>query len=252
MSWWTDLYDDDLAAWMLHRATPEEGERTARFLQHRGVLPPGARVFDQGCGPGRLIAPLRQVGAIVEGIDLVPSYIEQARSRAVAVGLDPAGFRVGDIACDTSQEPVDLVISWWTCLGYADDDAANALPLARALESLCPGGAYAIDTLHTPGVLRGFLPETRSETPTPDGPLRLHRLSRLDVENGVLHKRWTWTLPGGRTREIHTRLRLYMPHEWRRMLEAAGFADVRAFGDLDAQPLGPDSPRLILLARRPL
>jgi len=251
MSWWTQLYDAHLGAWMLHRATPEAGERTTRFLAAQGLLGPGARVFDQGCGPGRLLAPLHRAGARVEGVDLVADYIETARRTAGALGQDPEGFRVGDITEATSRSPADLVISWWTCLGYAEDDATNALPLARAYESLRPGGVYAIDTMHTPGVLRGFLPETRSETPTPEGPLRLHRVSRLDVEHGVLHKRWTWTLPDGRSKQADSRVRLYMPHEWRRMLEAAGFGELQAFGDLDGSALKPDSRRLILVARRP-
>ena len=107
------------------------------------------------------------------------------------------------------------------------------------------------DTLHTPGVLRRFLPETRSEVPSPEGTVHLHRHSRLDVERGVLHKRWHWTFPDGRKREVHTRLRLYMPHEWARMLAEAGFEAIRCVGDLNGTPLGPDSPRLLLMARRP-
>jgi len=251
MSWWTDLYDDNLAAWMLHRAPPEEGARTVAFLRQLGLLHPGSRVFDQGCGPGRLIAPLCQAGAVVSGIDLMPAYIESARQKAVLAGQRPAGFQVGDITQVASPSPVDLVLSWWTCLGYADDDATNALPLARAFDSLRPGGAYAIDTLHTPGVLRAFVPVSDTETPTPDGPVHLRRTSRLDVDRGVLHKAWAFVLPDGRQRTVHSKVRLYMPHEWRRMLEAAGFVDITAYGDLAASPLQPDSPRLILVARRP-
>jgi len=252
MSWWTDLYDDHLAAWMMHRATPEEGEQTARFFQTLGLLKQGTQVFDQGCGPGRLIAPLSAAGGRIEGIDLMPRYIESARERARAAGQDPSGFRVGDITNATSRSPVDVVLTWWTCLGYAPDDATNARPLARAFESLRPGGTYAIDTMNTPGVLRHFLPETTSVTPTNDGPLHLHRRSEVDLDTGTLHKHWTWTAPGGASRTIHTQVRLYMPHEWRRMLADTGFVDIACYGDLHAAPLRPDSPRLILVARRPV
>mgnify|MGYP000477342185 CR=1 FL=1 len=251
MSWWTELYDDALAQWMQHHAPEDAGPRTVRFLQAKAGLVPGTRVLDQGCGTGRLVPHLAAAGARVQGLDLMPGYIARARERAAAAGLDPDGFRVGDIGEATSRGPVDLVISWWTCLGYAPDDATNARPLRRAFESLVPGGTYAIDTLHTPGVLRGFVPETRSETPMDGGVAHLHRSSRLDVTGGVLHKRWHWTLPDGREREVHTQLRLYMPHEWIGMLRTAGFAEITAYGNLDGAPLGPDSPRLLLVARRP-
>lgn len=251
MSWWTELYDDTLAAWMRQRSPPGEEQRTVAFLRQVGVLMPGARVFDQGCGPGRLIPQLVAAGARVGGVDLMPGYIETARETAVTAGLEPADFAVGDITVATCPWPADLVLSWWTCLGYAPDDATNALPLARAFASLRPGGAYAIDTMNTPGVLRAFVPVSETVTPTPAGPIHLRRTSRLDVDRGVLHKAWAFGLPDGRTRTVNSEVRLYMPHTWRRMLESAGFVDIVAYGDLDGSPLSADSPRLILVARRP-
>lgn len=251
MSWWTELYDDRLSEWMLHNSPAGAAERTRHFLQTEAGFRAGTRVLDQGCGPGRLVAELARAGAKLQGIDLIPSYVESARKRAAAEGLDPSGFRVGDIGALTSDCPVDLVFSWWTCLGYAPDDETNALPLQRAFESLIPGGFYAIDTLHTPGVLRGFVPVMTSQTPMADGVAHLTRTSRLDVEAGVLHKHWHWRFATGEERHVHSQLRLYMPHEWTRMLCDAGFERPRCFGALDSSPLGPDSPRLLLVARKP-
>lgn len=44
------------------------------------VVPPGARVLDGGCGPGRLAAALHALGHPVVGVDADPVLVEAART----------------------------------------------------------------------------------------------------------------------------------------------------------------------------
>lgn len=59
----------------------------------------GARLLDLGCGKGAVaIAAARALEARVDGVDLLPAFVEQARARAEAAGV--AGrchFEVGDL-----------------------------------------------------------------------------------------------------------------------------------------------------------
>lgn len=250
--WWALLYDELLAELMFDGADPAEAAETVALLRRAAVLWPGARVFDQGCGNGRLALPLLAEGAVVEGVDLIPAYTAAAAQRAQAAGLaSGARFWAGDIAEALPSAPCDLALSWWTCLGYAPTDAENLRPLQRAFEALRPGGTYAIDTMNAAQVLRAFLPSVERRQARPEGELRLVRESWIDLPAGVLHKRWRWALPEGATRERDSAVRLYLPHEWARLLGEAGFVDLRFFGDLSGGPLTEDSPRCIIFARRP-
>ena len=59
-------------------------------------LEPPASVIDVGCGTGWTSAFLAQAGFTVTGVDLVPSFVEIARSRAARWGLE-AEFEVADM-----------------------------------------------------------------------------------------------------------------------------------------------------------
>ena len=43
-------------------------------------LPPGSRILDAPCGHGRIARRLAAAGMEVTGVDLTPSYLEQARA----------------------------------------------------------------------------------------------------------------------------------------------------------------------------
>ncbi|MBL8615648.1 MAG: class I SAM-dependent methyltransferase [Deltaproteobacteria bacterium] len=249
--WWALLYDELLAELMFDGADPGEAAQTLALLRREGLLSLGARVFDQGCGNGRLALALLAEGAVVEGVDLIPAYIAAAQQRAeVAALASSARFWVGDIAEALPSAPCDLAMSWWTCLGYAPTDAENLRPLQRAFEALRPGGTYAIDTMNVAQVLRAFLPQVERRLARPEGELRLLRDSWIDLPAGVLHKRWRWSLPDGSARERLSAVRLYLPHEWARLLRRAGFDSLRFVGDLSGGPLTEDSSRCIIFAQR--
>lgn len=66
----------------------------AEFLDAVGVRP-GAELLDVACGSGQLGLIAARRGAQVHGVDIVPEWIEDARTRAAAESLD-AQFDVGD------------------------------------------------------------------------------------------------------------------------------------------------------------
>ena len=242
--WWAPLYDDIVAEALLVRKDQRELDLTVSFLRERLGLAAGSAVFDQCCGVGSLSEPLARSGARVVGVDQCAAYIDRART--ATAGLD-AVFHVGDAREFTPPEPADAAVNWGTSFGNADEDGNRAM-LRRAFETLRPGGRFALDYQHVPRVLRTFQPA------------RLHRLpdetlivreSEIDLPQGTLNQRWTFLLPGGERRVRHSRVRLYLPHELAALARACGFADPTFYGGIAGEPLSLDSPRCILIVRRP-
>lgn len=249
--WWHDLYDDLLAEVLLVRADRAELDATLRFITKKLGVGPGDRVFDQCCGIGSLALELASRGLAVVGVEQSAPYVERALATARERGLS-----VDLVAADAREwlpkERVRGAFNWWTSFGYGEDDRDNARMLDRAFEALEPGGRFLLDTMNVPGVLRSFQEETVTRRATPRGEIVLLRRSRIDARAGVMRKRWSYVLPDGNVVDKEESVvRLYLPHTLADMLEAAGFRDVELFGDVTGRPLELDSPRCILLARKP-
>lgn len=241
--WWTDLYDDLLADVLLERH--EEPTAVIDFLLGELGVADGARLFDQCCGIGSLAVPLAQRGYDVVGCDLGVGYVERGRAKAAAAGVRVA-LHYADAFAFVPDTPCAGAFNWWTGFGYAMDDARNLEMLRRAADALVPGGRLVLDTMNVPGVLCDFRPTVH----TVRGGIHLTRESALDVDAGLMHKRWVYSDSGGRTVERRSTVRLHSPWELRALLRAAGFARVHMLGDIDGQPLTADSPRCIAVATR--
>jgi len=246
--WWPDLYDDLLADVLLDGTPPAELAATVRFLTAELALSPGDRVFDQCSGVGRLSIPLARWGAEVVGVEQSPRYVEHARERARAAGVSAtATFTVGDAFEHVPDRPCAAAINWWTSFGYLPDDDANTRMLRRAYEALAPGGRFALDMPNVPGILAAFRPHEITRR----GETVMLRESQLDLARGLLHKRWTFITPDGRRVERPSTIRLYPPDRLVALVEGAGFGNVRVLGGVDSSSIALDSPRCIVIARRP-
>jgi hypothetical protein len=106
-------------------------------------------------------------------------------------------------------------------------------------------GALLIDTMGKEVLARVFVEREWSEQ---DGAIML--------EERKLHPGWDWIdcrwvfLKGSRRTEVRFGHRLYSAVELSSLLLEAGFADVKAFGDLQGAPYDHTARRLIVVARK--
>jgi len=70
-------------------------ESSAVEFMARIPFEPGTRLLDLACGTGQIAFPAARAGAKVTGVDIAPKWIEQARARGMAEGLD-VQFGEGD------------------------------------------------------------------------------------------------------------------------------------------------------------
>ncbi|WP_240745067.1 MULTISPECIES: class I SAM-dependent methyltransferase [unclassified Microbacterium] len=96
------------------------------------------RILDAGCGPGHWTAFLAERGNEVEGIDLVPDFVDTARARFPHVA-----YRVASLA-ETGIEPGSLggILAWYSLIHAAPEELPALLAAARL--ALRDGGGLLV------------------------------------------------------------------------------------------------------------
>ena len=115
-----------------------------KLVQQHGVLSQDNRVLDLACGKGAVgIALAKALGCTVQGVDLLPAFIDEARRKAKTHGVEAlCTFQVGDIQVSVTQEKdYDLVI-----LGAVGDVLGNPEETLRSLgRTILPRGHVLLD-----------------------------------------------------------------------------------------------------------
>lgn len=123
----------------------------ARFCA--ALVPAGARVLDAGCGTGRVMIRLAELGYDCVGVDLDPSMLAVARREAPKLPWIQADLAVFDPAAFTMAAGFDLVVAAGNVfpLLAAGTEPAVVTHLAAALR---PGGlmvaGFGLDEAHLP------------------------------------------------------------------------------------------------------
>ena len=202
------------------------------------ALEGSGRVLEVGCGSGRVSIPLVLAGLEVVGIDSSPGMLRLAREKAAVHGVSLELVQADMRAIPELGTFATAVVPFRALLHLRDDDERLAV-LWRLRELLEPDGTLAFDVFHPD---RLDIAETQDRW--------------IEREPGILeHAHWD---EASRELElsVHARgveawMHLWWadPDDWRRLLEAAGFADVEGFGWFDRRPLEPGSTDSVWVAR---
>ena len=115
-------------------------EKDAEVFYQRLGIAPGTRLLDVGCGAGQIALIAARAGAKVTGCDIATNWIEQARTRAAAEGLDIT-FEEGDAEALPYQDgQFDAVVSMFGAM-FAPRPELVAAELTRVCR---PGGIIAM------------------------------------------------------------------------------------------------------------
>ena len=126
------------------------------FYQRLGIAP-GTRLLDVACGAGQIALIAARAGAKVTGCDIATNWIEQARTRAAAEGLEIT-FEEGDAESLPYQDAqFEAVISMFGAM-FAPRPELVAAELTRVCR---PGGIVAMANW-TPG---GFIGQCSRSLP---------------------------------------------------------------------------------------
>jgi SAM-dependent methyltransferase len=250
MEWFTRFYGHDYFKYRYEPRLTEVPAQEVDFIVEQGGLdfsaerPP--RVFDICCGVGRHARPLAARGCHVIGVDLAEANIAAARDMARQEGLtERCEFHHADIRDFPPPAGCDLAINMFTSFGYFESDAADAILIAKAAQSLRTGGRFILDIANREAVVAGFRPRQRRGR---RGNYVIEE-AQLDLAAGRIEGTWTFIRDGQRSAH-HVSIRLYALHELVRMVAEQGLHFRTAFGDYDATPYDRTSPRCIVVAEK--
>ncbi len=137
------FYTDMGIGWLAGRKSQENTENELLYL--RKLLMSRSRILDLACGYGRFSIPLALEGYEMHGLDLTPSFIDEARRNALNHNLN-IDFRVGDMRKISYEDGMfQHVICMWNAFSefiVPEDQKKCILEIYRVLEK---GGSAILE-----------------------------------------------------------------------------------------------------------
>jgi SAM-dependent methyltransferase len=217
-----------------------------RFLK----LEPRSRVLDLACGGGRQTLELARRGYRVLGVDSLDAPIAEARQAAKAERLN-VHFLKCDIRQISYRAEFDAVVNLFTSFGYFPGERDDLKALDSVRKSLKPRGKLLMDLLNKEWLMRHFEPNFWEQGEDGKGSVVLDQIS-FNFETGRLDNHRTIVAKDGSRTPSFVSLRVYTLTELKALLAGAGLDYLQAWGGLDGSSYGMDSPRMVVLAERPL
>ncbi len=217
----------------------------------------GGPILELACGTGRILEPLCRAGFACTGVDASPGMLARARERLAKAGLQARLEQqwLESMALDGQYRTILFPLDG---LGLLLDRKDQASALRRARNVVTHDGRLVVDVSN--GNLRGACdpaeellrhvvaphPDTgRTVTKwvirRPDPSAQMDDLTFLYDEEEA-DGRLTRT-----TIEMKLRWLTHFELEW--LLEASGWVADELYGGYDLSPYGPDSERLLVVAR---
>ena len=236
--------------------TAEQLDFIADAFARRGVGA-GSLVLDAGCGAGAYALGLARRGYVVEGIDLSPRLVAEARRRAEAARADgapslDASFEVGDILVPGAPGRFDGLL----CRGVLNDlldGRSRDAAFGSFARSLRPGGAVVLDVREWEASARRKIREPVFErtVETPRGALTFRAVTRVDPGTRRLLVEERHTLRAGDTEQVSAydfQMRCWTREELEARMSRAGFGGFEFFGAYDGGTPAGATDRLVCVA----
>jgi ubiquinone/menaquinone biosynthesis C-methylase UbiE len=240
---WDSLFSDFyLRAYASDERDAGAGEQALAAVRLAGC-PEGGDLLDVPCGFGRHSIPLARAGYRVVGSDRSQGLLDEARRRAGGERW-PKFVQADYRKLPFADASFDAALNLFTSIGYLGDEE-DTKALAEIRRVLRPGAALVIETSH-----RDLLVSRWSEQDwrlMGEGRLLLEQRT-FDQAAGIVQSTQTLIASDGDRESRTWSIRTYSATELVAMLDRAGFAEAKCYGDLDGGPLGI-STRLVIVAR---
>ena len=212
----------------------------------------GGSVLELGCGTGRLLWPLCQAGAAMQGLDRSVEMLAACKKQGAALKLkaplhlgDWLNFNLGQV-----YAAILLPFNGLQHIGQAEDLHSFFQNLRN---HLAPGGIFVFDVHLPQAAILARDPDEHFGVE--DGPFTslgeqvVAEKSNYDAVSQILTQAWTLAHPEGSTRALRLALRQFFPQELQNLLTAQGFKVLGHYGDFDSSPLQSNSLKQVLYVK---
>lgn len=212
-----------------------------------GVKP--RRVLDMACGTGSLSMLFASRGIETVGMDLSEDMLVRAREKAQTCKGNPPEFLQGNMADFSVSQPVDGLVCMLDSFNYLTDPAQGVSAIRCFYKALAPGGMLIFDVRPRRQLMdfdgQMFMDETEDVFCT-------WRTEFSEEENLCFYGMDIFIREGDlwrREQEEHYEY-AYRLRWLKEQLLAAGFADIRFYGDRTMAQPGPEDERVFITARK--
>jgi SAM-dependent methyltransferase len=206
--------------------------------------PSDGDLLDVPCGFGRHTLPLAEAGYHVVGVDRAQPLLDEAHRRAGDARW-PKFARADYRDLPFADASFDAALNLFSSLGYLGDEE-DTKALAEIGRVLRPDGRLVVELVHRDLLIASFREQDWSLVGA--GRLLLEQRT-FDPVAGVAQVTQTLIETRGERESRTFSVRVYTATELLAMIERAGFAETKCFGDLDGGPFDPTT-RLVAVACR--
>ncbi len=239
--WYARSFDALYPVIYAHR-TVEAARDEAIFSMEATQLRGDEHVLDLCCGNGRHLAHLCHKTSCAVGLDFSPHLLDIARD---SVGGCAKLVRA-DMRFQPFHEAFDIVMNFFTSMGYFDTEEENHLVIRGIAESLKDGGRFFIDYLNPEWAESNLQPESvRTE-----GGYRIEEKRWIDRERQRINKTTLITRNGELEGRNGESVKLYSEPEFLSLLSGYGLEVETTYGDSTGAAMSPDLPRMIVVGRK--
>ena len=213
----------------------------------RGI--PGKTILDLACGTGSLTRELALRGYEMIGVDLSPEMLAEAaeKNRDLGESVIPPIFLCQPMEKLDLYGTIDACVCCLDSVNYVTDPDDLAEAFRRVHLFLNPDGLFVFD-INTPAKFSRI--DGESYVREDDGVFCVWQAA---VEDGLCAYQFDIFEQDGdswsRAQETHEE-RVYEPQQLVRMLEEAGFTEIKTYGDQSFAPVKGGEDRIYFTARK--
>jgi SAM-dependent methyltransferase len=226
-----------------------------RFLARSYSLPDPPDVLDVGCGPGRMLRPLDELGWRVTGLEPDADYAAAAQ-RCARTLSNTAVRQGGFLEVGEDGAKYDLIAAVNGPYSYLSSYEARSEAIKACGAALRPGGVLFLHYSNFWWILRNYREPPEVEMHIDGTTVTRTAFHDIDFHAGRFthHDVFRWTEADGESRTVTKKHEMTMsgPPEVERLLLEAGLEDLRTFNDYaDREPAPLRGQRILISARKP-
>ncbi len=218
----------------------------------------GRPVLELACGTARLTIPIAQSGVEIVGLDLSPSMLAHARTKAEAAGVE-IKFVEGDCRSFELPRKFALIFMAFNSMQHLHDHASLSALFANVRKHLAEDGRFVFDVFNPKvEILARSSGERRLEReyedPDGKGTMSFEYSATYDDASQVSHIQCYFVRRGANGEEIEVReeelhLRSFFPQELDLLVRSQGFEIVEKFGNFERKAFGRGDPKQVVVCK---